>query len=82
MKTIKYSTKHLECVRAFSQKGQEHYQIFEKENGEKPVAIYVNSKTKMHLSDDFPKPENKYKYFNEMCEIIQHLYVEEQGLEM
>ena len=69
MKVFKYSTEHLECVWARSEKGQGHYQIYEKENQEKPVAIYINQRS-MQLSNDFPKPERSYKYFKEMCEIV------------
>lgn len=69
MKVIKYTTEHLQCFRCFDKLGQGHYQIYEKENQEKPVAIYIN-KTSMKLADNFPKPERNYKYFNEMCEIV------------
>lgn len=76
MKILKYSTEHLICVREFDQKHQEHYQIFEKENEVKPIAIYID-KSHMKLADEFPIPERTYKYFKEMCEIVSVLVKEE-----
>ena len=72
MKIIKYTTENLKCYRAFDSKGQEHYQIFEKANETKPIMIYVN-KNRMLLSDEFPIQANQYKYFNELCDIVQTL---------
>ena len=74
--TTKYTTEHLICFFAKDEKGQEHYQIFEKENLSEPMAIYVDRNTMMHLHESFPKPETEYRYFNEMCEIVSMLYRE------
>lgn len=73
MKTVKYSTKNLTCYASKDLQGSEFYQIFENENQDTPVAIYVDQNT-MHLRQDFPKEEFTYKYFNEMCEIVEWLY--------
>ena len=72
MRVLKYTTKHLECFSCLDEKQQPHYQIFEKENAETPIAIYIDKKH-MKLADRFPRPEYTYKYFKEMCEIIQTL---------
>lgn len=72
MQVLKYSTQNLCCYRCCNDLGQKHYQIFEKENEEKPIAIYVNKKH-MKLADEFPQRAQDYKYFNEMCEIVQTL---------
>ena len=70
---IKYTTENLICFFAKDKKGQGHYQIFEKENLNEPIAIYVNIFT-IHLSNRFPQLESEYQYFDEMCEIITMLY--------
>ena len=70
---VKYSTEHLICYLGKNDKGQIYYTIFEKEDMKEPIAIYVDRKT-IHLANRFPQPENQYKYFDEMCEIISVLY--------
>ena len=69
-----YKTNNLYCILALDMKEQLHYQIFEFQNTSKPVAIYSAQFNKLHLADEFPLNVKEYKYFNEMCEIIQYLY--------
>ena len=70
---VKYSTKHLICYLDKNDRGEIYHKIFEKEDMKEPIAIYVN-RTTMHLANRFPQPENRYKYFDEMCEIVSVLY--------
>lgn len=77
---VKYSTEHLICYldnndrgEIYHKIGEIYHKIFEKENMKEPIAIYVD-RTTMHLANRFPQPENRYKYFDEMCEIISVLY--------
>ena len=72
MKVIKFATKNLTCYHCIDVNGIENYQIFENENNRKPVAIYVN-RDDLRLSDSIPVPEPNYKYFKELCEIINLL---------
>ena len=74
MRVIKYTTEHLVSYEAKDQQNQTHHQIFEKENPERPIAIYSSEFDKLHLADEFPQNAREYKYFNEMCEIMQLLY--------
>lgn len=68
MKVVKYSTEHLVCYET-----ENGHQIFEKENPNEPICIYVNMNV-MHLSALIPMPEETYKYFMELGEIIEFLY--------
>lgn len=70
---VKYETKHLTCNIAKDEKGNSYHQIWEKENKEKPIALYVDRQT-MHLADEFPSEASDYKYIKEFCEIIKFLY--------
>lgn len=70
---VKYETEHLTCNIAKDEKGNSYYQIWEKENKEKPIALYVDRQT-MHLADEFPLEASEYKYIKEFCEIIKLLY--------
>lgn len=73
LKTIRYSTDDLDCVFTQDGNGEPCYAIIEKENPTKNMAVYYD-KTQLFLAADFPKPENTYKYFDQMCKIIQFLY--------
>ena len=70
---VKYETEHLTCNIAEDEKENSYYQIWEKENKEKPIALYVDRQT-MHLADEFPLEASEYKYIKEFCEIIKLLY--------
>ena len=70
---VKYETKHLTCNIAKDEKGNSYHQIWEKENKEKPIALYVDRQT-MHLTNEFPLEASEYKYIEEFCEIIKLLY--------
>ena len=70
---LKYTTKHLVCNQAKDSVGNIHYQIFESDNMTKPVCIYVDKHT-MHLADELPLDLNKYKFLDELVEVIQFLY--------
>lgn len=70
---VKYETRHLACNIAKDEKGNSYHQIWEKENKEKPIALYVDRQT-MHLADEFPSEASDYKYIKEFCEIIKFLY--------
>ena len=70
---LKYETEHLTCNMAKDGKGNSYHQIWEKENKEKPIALYVD-RQKMYLADEFPLEVDEYKYIKEFCEIIKLLY--------
>ena len=74
MKTIKYSTKHLESI--FEDVGLFDfpcYLIYDKDKRDGyPVAIYIN-KDDIRLGLDIPLNPKDYKYFGEMCEIVKFL---------
>ena len=70
---VKYETEHLTCNIAKDEKGNPYHQIWEKENKEKPIALYVDQQT-MHLANEFPLEASEYKYIKEFCEIIKLLY--------
>ena len=74
MRVIKYTTEHLVSYEAKDLQNQTHHQIFEKENPEKPIAIYSSEFGKLHLAEEFPHNAREYKYFNEMCEVMGFLY--------
>ena len=70
---VKHETEHLTCNIAKDEKGNSYHQIWEKENKEKPIALYVDRQT-MYLADEFPLEASQYKYIKEFCEIIKLLY--------
>lgn len=72
-RVLKYETKHLKCLLCKDEKGQQHYQIFEKENMTKPVVIYINNRTQMKISNEVPRIVENYKYFIELGEIVEFL---------
>ena len=77
MRVEKYSTEHLVCYRV-KKDGKVEYQIYEKENMDRPEIIYYDMNTDMLLADDFPLMIETYKYFMEACEIIEFLYNNEK----
>ena len=69
---VEYETEHLTCNIAKDEKGNPYHQIWEKENKEKPIALY--DRQTMHLANEFPLEASEYKYIKEFCEIIKLLY--------
>lgn len=67
MRVIKYSTENLVC---YFRNGK--YYMYEKQDTSNPIAILPSPHT-LHISEKIPNPENKYKYFREMQEILYFL---------
>lgn len=73
MATIMSQTEHLIYFMEKDGKGNKYYQVWEKEDNTKPIALYDGDKY-FHLREDFPTPEENYKYFDEMCEVISDIH--------
>lgn len=72
--TVAMTTPHFRYILAKDGKGRGYYQVWEREgNNDKPIAMYDGDRI-LHLREDFPVPENKYKYFDEMCDIITDIH--------
>ena len=69
---VKTETEHLVCTRSKDKNGVPYWNIFEKDNKKKPVAIYVDRHT-MHFANELPTDMTQYRFFDEMREIVVEL---------
>ena len=70
---IKFTTEHLVCYQTKDGVGNSHHQIYELDKYDKPICIYVDRST-MHLADELPLDITRYKFFEELKELIELLY--------